>query len=156
MTGSRNAQISDGPEGTHRDKPRQIPLDEAMQSFAIPLENHVFVLEMATRLGILGCELVGTSYIKAFRVDGERPLNIGKGWTDGFTSEAEARFVAGNAATIWPTNRAKRTWGTDHPLMRSRQTTDGANRRRQALDFGMCGTCGIGLPATLKCDRCNG
>lgn len=116
-----------------------------------PLENQVFIEQFCKHLGITDFQET-SSYIKAIRTDGNPNLQIEHGWTNGFSSEAEAREATGKGADVWESGRGTGLWGVSHPI--NKIGNGGGGPARPKRDFGVCPNCLFALPATGECDNC--
>lgn len=123
-------------------------LDEALAEREMPKGNYALIHKVCDNLGIVRFE-GRASYIKAVRPDGGRALNITHGWTNGFTSEDEARRATGGAK-VWPSDRGRGLWGVHHPMYNQRSEKSGAVRQ-----YETCPKCFLVMSASGVCDNCN-
>ncbi|WP_127818856.1 hypothetical protein [Microbacterium sp. CPCC 204701] len=70
-----------------------ISIDRALKAQRVPLANHTFIKGFLHKVGIVGAYESG-GLIVADRRDGGMSLNIARGSTNGFCSEAEVVEVA--------------------------------------------------------------
>jgi hypothetical protein len=126
----------------------------ALSKVRIPAENHGFIRQFTTAMGIVDYVAVSTSdkpYVRAVRKDGLADLHIHYGYTTGFTSEEEIVRFAGKGAGRAPSSR-KGTWYVEHPTNQVRPAGERArNVRREA---GYC-ACGMQLSVTGVCGICD-
>lgn len=127
-------------------------LAEAMTAHQIPIENQEMVKRICTHIGVERF-LEGSNYIRAIRADGDLPLHIAYGFTNGFASEAEARAAAGDGAVLHPSGRGKGRWYAEHPTNQIGERGEGMASRQR--DFGICDRCQMALPASGVCDECS-
>jgi hypothetical protein len=117
---------------------RYSSLEDALDSYGIPLENRDFVREFVGKIGISDF-FETTNYIKAVRKDGGPDMHISSGWSNGFRSEAEILSIFPNQKERWGDDERARVWGVWHPLNWSgRATGDSASKQR---DYGTCPKC---------------
>ncbi|MGO2747006.1 hypothetical protein [Microbacterium sp.] len=122
-------------------------LDQALQSFRVPLENHALIRRFVETVGISA--LYQTSgYIKAVRSGGGPDLHIAYGWSGGFISEDEVIDVAGDVHR-WESSR-KGLWGITHPANRG-SASAGASSSREHRDYGTCPECFMTFHANGSC-----
>lgn len=126
-----------------------LTLSEALQSHAIPLENHAFIRKFTDAIGIAEYTLT-TAYIKARRRGPGPDLNIAYGWSNGFTSEEEARHAAGADARVWRSGRATGLWGVSHPEHKIGHR-GGGKSRPPVREYGTCSTCFTRYAANGTC-----
>lgn len=125
----------------------------ALSKTRIPVENHEFIREFTSAIGIAEfrvAERTDRPHVVATRTDGLPDLHIHYGYTNGFTSEDEIVLVAGSGVGRAPSSR-KGTWYVEHPITRVRRGGDRTRDVRRAAGF--C-SCGMQLSVTGACDSC--
>lgn len=81
-------------------------LTAAMEAFRVPLENRDALWHIERVVGGISDYYVQSSYIVAFRADGDKvPLHMGLGTVSGFHTEEEAKEAAQGRGTR-PSDRA--------------------------------------------------
>jgi len=125
-------------------------LDLALVWFGVDPDNIRSVRAMCERANI-NLYTVEVDRIVADRTNGQPPLRIAPGWTNGFVSESEATELCGTGQTIWESERARGMWGVSHPKNWG-SSSGGVSKGER--DYGSCPACGYALPATGKCDDC--
>ena len=132
----------------------QVPdsLTEALTKAAIPSENHAFIRQITSAVGIVeyhAVETAGKTYIKAVRRDGNKDLHINYGYTNGFSEEELILFASG--ATRGASSR-KGTWYVEHPLTKVRASSARSLDKRREGAFCVCG---MQLSLTGACANCD-
>ena len=126
----------------------------ALSKVRVPVENHGFIHQFTSAIGIADYVAVlrpDKPYVRAVRSDGLSDLHIYFGYTTGFTSEDEVIRFAGMGAGRAPSSR-KGTWYVEHPTNQVRPSGERArNVRRKA---GYC-DCGMQLSLTGVCGNCD-
>ncbi|OMC01065.1 hypothetical protein A5733_03270 [Mycobacterium sp. NS-7484] len=126
----------------------------ALSKTRVPVENHGFIRQFTTAIGIVEYRAVERSdkpYVIATRSDGRPDLHIHYGFTNGFISEEEIVRVAGSGVGRAPSSR-KGTWYIEHPVTRVHH---GAERPRDVRrTAGFC-RCGMQLSVTGVCGNCD-
>lgn len=126
----------------------------ALSKARIPVENHKFIRQITTAVGVVDYRAVDHGhqpYIIATRRDGSPDLHIYYGYTNGFTSREEAMRAAGPGAACEPSSR-KGTWYVEHPVTKVRPAGDRARSIRR--EGGIC-ECGMQLSLTGVCASCD-
>lgn len=146
-------QIPVDDEGGDLEDRRYPSVDRALTDHGIPTENHAFIREFTSAIGIAA--YYGRSgYIKAVR-EGDGPaLNIAPGWSNGFVSEEEASAATGGNTKHWASGRGTGLWGVDHP----RFGPGGGSGRssKEKREWGHCPKCGYARLPTGDCAYCEG
>lgn len=129
-------------------------LQRALIDFGIPTENHALVTRMCEAIAISRFEEY-SNHIRAIRSDGRgNDLHIHWGWTDGFTSEAEALMATqGRAPHVQSDMRGQGFYYVEHPV--NRLHDGGAGTKSTQRDYGTCPRCFLSLPAVGACDNCD-
>jgi hypothetical protein len=125
-----------------------------MAKARIPTENHQFIRDIASAIGITEFRAVvgpGKPYVLAKRRDGLPDLHIYHGCTTGFTTEQEIAGVADGGAGRGPSSRTG-TWYVEHPKNRVRLGGKRSGDKRREGSF--CG-CGMQLSLTGVCVNCD-
>ncbi|WP_084130254.1 hypothetical protein [Demequina sp. NBRC 110055] len=123
-----------------------ITLDEAMEQFNIAHENRPMVRDIASRIDLLGFD-VKSSYIKGIRADGLHALQICKGYTEYFATEAEAGEASGRPERVWGVtlDSGTQVWGVSHPTVGRGGGRAGSRtpvrKHEEPRDYGVCETC---------------
>jgi hypothetical protein len=127
----------------------------ALTEARIPVDNHEFIRQMTTAIGIADYRAVvkpDKPYVKAKRLDGRRELHIYYGYTNGFTSKDEIVAATGSGAACGPSTR-KPTWYVKHPV------TNVQPGWERSLSVGReadkCDRCHQLMPLTGICDNCD-
>ena len=126
----------------------------ALSKTRIPVENHQFIREFTSALGIAelrAVEKADKAHVVARRIDGLPDLHIFYGYTNGFTSEEEIVRVAGAGLGRAPSSR-KGTWYVEHPVTRVHGRGERSRDVRRAAGFG---TCGMQPSVTGVCGNCD-
>lgn len=126
----------------------------ALSKTRIPVENHQFIREFTSAIGVVefrAVERVGPPYVLATRRDGLPDLHIFYGYTNGFTSEEEIVRVAGIGVGRAPSSR-KGTWYVEHPVTQVRPS--GKRSRDARRTAGFC-SCGMQLSVSGVCGNCD-
>lgn len=123
---------------------------DALNRHPIPFENRALVERITDAISIEGYYDAG-AHIRAVRNDGEKPLHIAYGWTNGFVSKEEARHAAGDV-TIDPSSR-NGLWVVIHPINKIYGAAE-SSTRGTPRDHGVCEVpaCGMTPPASGLCD----
>ncbi|ULE34026.1 hypothetical protein [Mycobacterium sp. IDR2000157661] len=127
-------------------------LAEALSKAGIPIENHAFIMDVTTAIGIAGYRTMRNSrktYIVAKRRDGKPDLHIYWGFTNGFEEEELKRIA--NGATRKRSSR-RGTWYVEHPL--TKVHSGGERSRSTRREAGFC-DCGMQLSLTGACANCD-
>lgn len=133
------------------------PIDSllgALSKTRIPAENHQFVREFTSAIGISDFRVVESAarpYVVATRSDGLPDLHIHYGYTNGFTSEDEIVRVVGGGVGRAPSSR-NGTWYVEHPITRVHRGSERSRDIRRTAGF--CG-CGMQLSVTGVCGNCD-
>lgn len=126
----------------------------ALAKARIPAENHEFIRQFTTAVGVTEFRAVESSdkpHVIAKRPDGLPDLHIYYGYTTGFTSASEGIRAVGDGATSRPSSR-RGTWYVEHPTNQVRPSGErSGNVRREA---GFC-SCGMQLSLTGSCSSCD-
>ena len=121
----------------------------ALSKAKIPSENHAFITQFTSVIGITGYTAVDGSnpYVRAVRRDGLPDLYINWGFTNGFVSEDEIVRAAGRGVERKQSSR-KGTWYVAHPLTRvhagsprSQDVRREASRCRCGMELSLTGVC---------------
>lgn len=127
-------------------------LTAALSRAGIPLENHHFIREITSAIGIVEYQTVVNSskiYIRAKRRDGGPDLHIAWGYTNGFCEAELVRIASG--APRRPSSR-KGTWYVEHPVTRVHAGRERSRSTRR--EAGFC-DCGMQLSLTGACANCD-
>lgn len=125
---------------------RETTLERYFQDRDTPMANRELIRSMMEQVGIERYEQLG-SYLKAVRSSGGRDLQVHFGWTNGFTSEAEAlAAIEGHAVAVW---RSQRGWGVSHHVTGSGH--EPGKDVRQFDAYGFCPKCFLSITATGAC-----
>ena len=127
-------------------------LTEALSKAGIPSENHKFIRDITSAIGIVEYRTIVNSsktYIRARRRDGRPDLHIAWGYTDGFSEDELIRIASG--ATRRPSSR-KGTWYVEHPVTRVHSGSERSRSTRR--EAGFC-DCGMQLSLTGACANCD-
>lgn len=126
----------------------------ALSQTRIPVENHQFIREFTSAVGIAEFRAVESTdrpHVIATRTDGLPDLHIHYGYTNGFTSEEEIIQVAGSGVGRAPSSR-KGTWYVEHPITRVGRGSERSRDVRRTAGF--C-SCGMQLSVTGVCGNCD-
>lgn len=115
-------------------------LDRALRNLRVPVRNDTFIKHFLHGIGIEGVYET-SSYIVAVRRDGGPSLNIGRGSTNGFTSEEEVVRIAGEGARRYPSNARKGLWKVMHPEDPGGRESGPMSGRTPPRDYGKCPEC---------------
>jgi hypothetical protein len=127
---------------------RYSSLEDALDSYGIPLETRDFVREIVGKIGISDF-FETTKCIKAIRKDGGPDMHIASGWSNGFISEAEILSIFPNHQDRWADDERARVWGVGHPLTcTGRAGGDPAGKHR---DYGTCPKCSMQFYSNGTC-----
>lgn len=126
----------------------------ALTKVRIPVENHGFIRQFTSAIGIddyIAVTAPEKPYVRAVRRDGLADLHIFYGYTTGFKSEDEIVRVAGPGAVRALSSR-KGTWYVTHPTNQVRPS--GERSRDVRREAGYC-ACGMQLSLTGVCGSCD-
>lgn len=126
----------------------------ALSKTRIPVENHQFIREFTSAVGITEFRAVVRAdqpYVIATRRDGLPDLYIFYGYTNGFTSEEEIARVVGRGVGCAPSSRPG-TWYVEHPINRVHRGSERSRDVRRTAGF--C-SCGMQLSVTGVCGNCD-
>lgn len=126
----------------------------ALSKARIPAENHQFIRELTSIIGIADFRAVESTdrpHIIATRIDGLPDLHIHYGYTNGFTSEDEIVRSVGSGVGRAPSSR-KGTWYVEHPITRVHRGSDRSRDVGRAAGFCRCG---MQLSVTGVCGSCD-
>lgn len=128
-------------------------LEPAFAAHGFPLANLALVQRLADGIGIDHYEgIASRSYLKGIRTGPGRTLMIAYGYTGGLDSEEEIVAVVGAEAGREGSPDGRRWW-LHHPVNQMRA---GDEARLQQRTYGACPSCGIEMPASRRCDVCDG
>jgi exonuclease III len=125
-------------------------LISALTKARIPTNNHAFIRQFATAIGISEFQAVvrpDQPFVRATRREGLPDLHIYYGYTNGFTSEEEIVRSAGRGAGRAPSSR-KGTWYVEHPTNKVRV---GGERSKSVRREARYCDCGMQLSLTGVC-----
>lgn len=128
-------------------------LTGALAKAKIPTENHAFIAQFTSVIGIAEYRAVDGSkpYVKAVRRDGLPDLYINWGFTNGFVSEEEIVRSAGRGVERNESSR-KGTWYVAHPTTR---VHSGRVRSHDVRREATRCSCGMELSLTGVCASCD-
>ena len=124
-----------------------VSLDRALRSKRVPLRNDTFIKTFLLNIGIEGVRET-SGHIIAVRRDGGPNLNIGRGSTNGFVSEAEIIATAGPDARREPSAKRPGLWRVIHPEDPGGRDSGPLSGKTAKRVGEACPNCGMRLPLT--------
>lgn len=103
-------------------------VEPALRALGFPVENDAFIRQFTDHIGSDHFEEM-RSYVKAVRRDKGQDLQIYRGSTNGFASEAEVIAACGDVSR-GPSRNRPGTWRVDHPVQNPGRKTGAQLRRR--------------------------